>query len=299
MVNFNLTAFPLIYAHRVTSAFFFLLTYFISLSGNLLIILLILKSPFLQTPMYFFLINLSFLEMMFTTTLIPKLFAILAFENHTISLNGCLTQCYFYFFLGSVELLLLAVMSFDRYIAICYPLRYATIMSTGLCLKLAIGCWIGGFVLTIVQTILVCKIKFCQSNLIDHFFCDIEPLLKLACSDTKFIQFVNMLSSSVVVFGSITCIIISYSQIIIAIRSISTITNRWKSFSTCASHLILIFIVYGSSLFLCMRTVTTNFIDFSKLSALLTGIVTPLLNPFIYTLRNHQVKKALKQLLCA
>ncbi|XP_075173308.1 olfactory receptor 6J1-like [Anomaloglossus baeobatrachus] len=247
--------------------------------------------------MYYFLGNLSFLEICFTSSIIPKLLSILAFGNHSISFWGCLSQCYFYFLLGSVELLLLAAMSFDRYIAVCYPLRYGAIMTPCLFMNLTLGCWIGGFMDTLIPTLLVSKVWFCKSNIIDHFFCDIEHLLKLACSNTSLIELINLCSSSLVVFGSLVCISISYTYIIIAVTKISKVEKRWKSFSTCGSHLLLVVIIYGSSLFLCMRGITASYLDISKLSAFLTSIVTPLLNPFIYTLRNTQVHNAINQLI--
>ncbi|XP_075719148.1 olfactory receptor 6M1-like [Rhinoderma darwinii] len=247
--------------------------------------------------MYYFLVNLSFLEICFTSSIIPKLLSILAFENHTIPYWGCLTQCYFYFFLGSVELLLLAAMSFDRYIAVCYPLHYGAVMTPRLCLRLTLGCWLAGFMDTLIPTLLVSKLWFCKSNIIDHFFCDVEHLLKLACSNTRLLQLINLCSSSLVVFGSLICIVISYACIIVAVTKMSRAGERWKSFSTCVSHLLLVIIIYGSSLFLCMRGTTTSYLDISKLSAFMTGIVTPLLNPFIYTLRNTQVHNAIHLLI--
>ncbi|OCU01532.1 hypothetical protein XELAEV_18007323mg [Xenopus laevis] len=226
--------------------------------------------------MYNFLSNFSFLEICFTTSIIPKFLSMLVGGNRAISFSGCIIQCYFYFLLGSVELLLLAVLSFDRHIAICFPLHYAIIMSNRLCLNLSVGT------------------SFCKSNVIDHFFCDVDPLLKLACTDTSLIQYVNLSFSSVLVIGTLLYICMSYLHIILIIVKMSTVGVRWKTFSTCVSHLLLVFIVFGSSLFLSLREFSS--MNLSKLSALLTGIVTPLLNPFIYTLRNSQMIEALKGL---
>ncbi|KAM4808013.1 olfactory receptor 6M1-like [Rhinophrynus dorsalis] len=284
------------FSSQVTLFSFLLLIYIITLAGNLLIIFIIWRKHHLHIPMYFFLVNFSFLEICFTSSIMPKFLSILVSGNRVISFWGCITQCYFYFFLGSVELFLLAVMSFDRYIAICFPLRYISIMSPGLCLCLALAVWAGGFLSTIVQTVLISALIFCRCNVIDHFFCDVEPLLKLACSDTSLIKIVNMFFSSLIVFGSLQCIFVSYLLIILAIFKVSIVGGRWKTFSTCVSHLILVIIVYGSSAFLCMRSVTVSSMNFTKLSVVLTGIVTPLLNPFIYTLRNSQVLEALKEL---
>ncbi|XP_069819561.1 olfactory receptor 6M1-like [Dendropsophus ebraccatus] len=288
ITHFILVAFSLTFTMRVVSFFFLLFIHIITLLGNFLIIFTIWKSNILHTAMYYFLVNLAFLEICFTSSIIPKLLSILAFEYHAITFWGCLTQCYFYFLLGSVELLLLAAMSFDRYVAVCYPLRYGAVMTPRLCMLLTLGCWIAGFIDTLIPTLLVSKVWFCKSNVINHFFCDVEHLLKLACSKTGLIQFINLCSSSLVVFGSLICIIVSYAYIIVAVTKISRAETSWKSFSTCASHLLLVVIIYGSSLFLCMRGITASYFDMSKLSAFMTGIVTPLLNPFIYTLKNTQ-----------
>ncbi|KAG9487279.1 hypothetical protein GDO78_007250 [Eleutherodactylus coqui] len=293
ITNFILVAFPLTFAMRTIFFSLLLLIHVVTLLGNFLIILTIWKSTILHTAMYYFLVNLAFLEICFTSSIIPKLLSILAFENHAITFWGCLTQCYFYFLLGSVELLLLAAMSFDRYVAVCYPLRYGAVMTPQLCTHLTLSCWIVGFMDTLIPTLLVSNVWFCKSNRIDHFFCDVEHLLKLACSNTVLIQLINLCSSSLVVFGSLICIITSYAGIIVSLTKISKSERRWKSFSTCASHLLLVVIIYGSSLFLCMRGVKTSYFDISKLSAFMTGIVTPLLNPFIYTLKNAEVHNAI------
>ncbi|XP_073527112.1 olfactory receptor 6M1-like [Phyllobates terribilis] len=297
LANFILVAFPLSFAMRAIAFYSLFFVHIVTLLGNVLVILIIWKSSILHTAMYYFLVNLSFLEICFTSSIIPKLLSILAFENHTISFWGCLSQCYFYFLLGSVELLLLAVMSFDRYVAVCYPLRYGVIMTPCICMNLTLGCWVVGFMDTLIPSLLVSKVTFCKSNIIDHFFCDVEHLLKLACSNTSLIELINLCSSSLVVFGSLVSITISYTYIIVAVTKISKVENRWKSFSTCSSHLLVVVIIYGSSLFLCMRGTTASYLDISKLSAFMTGIVTPLLNPFIYALRNTQVHKALHLLI--
>ncbi|XP_053555893.1 olfactory receptor 6X1-like [Bombina bombina] len=274
-----------------------LLTYIMTLSGNFLIIVLIWKSHNLHTPMYFFLVNLSFLEIWFTTSIAPRFLSILAFGSITVSFWSCLTQCYFYFFLGSVEFFVLTIMSFDRYIAICYPLHYTTLMNRGLCIQLALCSWVGGFLETVVPTILVSQLPFCGSNRINHFFCDVDQLLKLACADTKFIELLNLLISSVIIFVSLICIIVSYTKIITTISKIPSRGGRWRSFSTCVSHLILVSLFYGASLCMSLKSIKGTTMNFNKLATVLNTIVTPLLNPFIYTLRNNQVKNALRRLM--
>lgn len=291
-----LAAFPMTLSMRAISFSFLLSIHIVTLSGNILIILTVWKSPSLHTPMYYFLVNLSILDICFTSSIIPKFLAILASENRLISFQGCLTQCYFYFLLGSVELLHLAVMSFDRYTAVCHPLRYTTVMTPHLCLYLTLVCWLAGCANTIIPTFLIANLYFCGPNVIDHFFCDAEQLLKLACSDTAITAIVNLCCSFLVVFGSLIFIMLSYGFIILAIIQTSKVGRRWKSFSTCVSHLLVVVIIFGSSLFLCMRGIKLVTIDISKLSAFMTGIVTPLLNPFIYTLKNSQVIDAIKHL---
>ncbi|XP_018418630.1 PREDICTED: olfactory receptor 6J1-like [Nanorana parkeri] len=281
VIDFMLAAFPMTLVMRALFFSFLLIIHIVTLSGNFLILLTVWKSHSLHTPMYYFLVNLSILDICFTSSIIPKFLTILASENRSISFQGCLTQCYFYFLLGSVELLLLAVMAFDRYTAVCHPLRYTTVMTSDFCLYLTVGCWLAGFADTIIPTFLIINLCFCGSNVIDHFFCDAEHLLKLACYDTRIIHIVNICCSFVIVFGSLVCIMISYGCIILAIIKTSKVGRRWKSSSTCVSHLLVVVIIYGSSLFLCMRGITLAAIDISKLSAFMTGIVTPLLSPFI------------------
>ncbi|XP_053555892.1 olfactory receptor 6F1-like [Bombina bombina] len=274
-----------------------LLTYIMTLTGNFLIILLIWKSHNLHIPMYFFLVNLSFLEIWITTSFVPRFLSILASGSITVSFWSCLTQCYFYFFLGSVEFFVLTIMSFDRYIAICYPLHYTTLMNRGLCIQLALCSWVGGFLDTIVPTILVSQLPFCGSNRINHFFCDVDQLLMLACTDTKLIELIDILFSSVIILVSLMCITTSYAKIITTVLKIPSASGRWRSFSTCVSHLILVSLFYGASLCMCLRSTKGSNMNFSKLATVLNTIVTPFLNPFIYTLRNRQVKDALRRLL--
>ncbi|XP_063309529.1 olfactory receptor 6M1-like [Pelobates fuscus] len=274
-----------------------LLTYCTTLIGNVLIIILTWRSHHLHNPMYFFLVNLSFLEIWITTTISPKLLSILAIGNRAISFWSCLLQCYIYFVLASVEFITLTIMSFDRYIAICYPLRYKSLMNSQLCLYLIIASWIGGILSTIAPTINVLSLSFCGPRILQHFFCDIEPLLKLACTDTSFINLLNFLLSSVTVLGSLICITISYIFIIKTLFKIPSGGDRWKSFSTCISHLLLVCMFYSGSVFMCLRFIKNSFVDFNKVAVVLNTIVTPLMNPFIYTLRNSQVKISVRRLI--
>ncbi|XP_063312569.1 olfactory receptor 6M1-like [Pelobates fuscus] len=275
-------------ASQITFFSLLLLTYCTTLTGNFLIIILTWRSHHLHNPMYFFLVNLSFLEIWITTTITPKFLSILANGNRTISFWSCLVQCYIYFVLGSVEFITLTMMSFDRYIAVCYPLRYKSIMNSQLCLYLIIGSWIGGIISTLPQSFILPFLSFCGPNQLDHFFCDIEPLLKLVCADKRLINLLNLLISSVTVLGSLIVITTSYIFIIRAVFKIPTGGDRWKSFSTCISHILLVCIFYSGSVFMCLRFIKNSSVDFNKLAVILNTIITPLMNPFIYTLRNSQ-----------
>ncbi|KAG9487278.1 hypothetical protein GDO78_007249 [Eleutherodactylus coqui] len=286
------------YSPAVQVTFFSLLlsAYSITMIGNIVIIFIISTNKHLHSPMYFFLINLSFLDILFTTSISPKFLTLLVNGNVIISYVGCMLQCYSFFFLGTTEILILAVMSFDRFMAICYPLRYMAVLTPRLCLYLALGSWACAFVDTLAPTVLVVQLSFCGSNRINHFFCDVDQLLKLSCTDTRFLNLLNFMVSALIVFGSLILIIVSYIYIIIAILKIPSSGGRWKSFATCSSHLVVVFIFYVGTVFMSLRSIKGSFVDFNKLAVMLSTIITPLLNPFIYTLRNNQVKRALRGL---
>ncbi|XP_047610208.1 olfactory receptor 6M1 [Phacochoerus africanus] len=262
--------------------------------GNIIIISLIWADNRLQTPMYFFLSNLSFLDILYTTVITPKLLACLLGEKKNISFTGCMTQTYFYFFLGTVEFILLAVMSFDRYMAICNPLRYTIIMNSRVCLLLVLGCWVGAFLSVLVPTIIVTRLPYCSKE-INHFFCDIAPLLQVACIDTQLIEKINFLLSALVILSSLAFTTGSYAYIISTILRIPSAQGRQKAFSTCASHITVVSIAYGSNIFVYVRPNQNHSLDFDKVAAVLITVVTPLLNPFIYSLRNEKVKELLRE----
>uniref|UniRef100_A0A7N5KJF1 Olfactory receptor n=1 Tax=Ailuropoda melanoleuca TaxID=9646 RepID=A0A7N5KJF1_AILME len=273
VTEFTLTAFPVIWKLQISLFVVLLFTYMLTLMGNTVIISLIWADNRLQTPMYFFLSNLSFLDISYTTSVTPKLLACLLEDKKTISFAGCITQTYFFFFLGTVEFLLLAVMSFDRYVAICNPLRYTIIMNSRVCLLLVLGCWVGAFFSVLCPTIVVSRLPYCYRE-ISHFFCDIAPLLQVACIDTHFIEMINFL------------LILSCPP---------DLAGRQKAFSTCASHITVVSIAYGSNIFMYVRPSQSHSLDFDKVTAVLTTMVTPLLNPFIYSLRNEKVKEVLRE----
>ncbi|XP_021545112.2 olfactory receptor 6M1-like [Neomonachus schauinslandi] len=294
VTEFTLTAFPVIQKLQISLFVVLLFTCMLTLTGNTVIISLIWADNRLQTPMYFFLSNLSFLDISYTTSVTPKLLACLLQDKKTISFAGCITQTYFFFFLGTVEFILLVVMSFDRYVAICNPLRYTIIMNSRVCLLLVLGCWVGAFFSVLCPTIVVSTLPYCYRE-ISHFFCDIAPLLQAACIDTHFIEMISFLLSSLVLLTSLVFTIVSYTYIISTILHIPSAQGRQKAFSTCASHITVVSIAYGSNIFMYVRPNQSHSLEFDKVTAVLTTVVTPLLNLFIYSLRNEKVKEVLRE----
>ncbi|XP_001379866.3 olfactory receptor 49-like [Monodelphis domestica] len=273
-----------------------LLTYLITLLGNLLIIVVTLMDHRLYTPMYYFLRNFAVLEIWFTSVIFPKMLNNILTGNKTISLVGCFLQGFLYFFLGTTEFLLLAVMSFDRYVAICNPLRYATIMSKRVCVQLVLSSWLGSFLLIIVPSYITLQQPFCGPNIINHFFCDNFPLLELICADTSILELIGFIGANVSLLGTLSVTASCYGHILYTILRIPSAKERQKAFSTCSSHIIVVSLFYGSCIFMYVRTGKGNEgEELNKVVAILNTVVTPMLNPFIYTLRNKQVKLVIKE----
>ncbi|XP_062994339.1 olfactory receptor 6M1-like [Elgaria multicarinata webbii] len=277
--------------------FLFLSMYLLTMTGNIIIIIAVKTDSHLQTPMYFFLGNLSILDIGYTSSTVPKLLSILLMEVHTISFVGCFLQSYFFFFLGTAECFLLASMAYDRYVAICYPLRYPTIMNKRVCVLIVIGCWTGGCLAPLVAAIIVVNLPFCGPNVINHFFCDIPPLLKLACIDTTLAQKVVFLLSAMVILSTFLSTVVSYIYITITILKIPSSHGRHKAFSTCASHLTVVSLYYGTVIFMYVSPTTRSSFDLNKIIAVVYSVVTPMLNPMIYTLRNQDMKTAVKKII--
>nr|XP_056722734.1 olfactory receptor 6F1-like [Euleptes europaea] len=294
--EFILLGFPGSLELKIFLFMFFFFMYILTISGNIAIISLVKSTQRLHTPMHFFLCNLSFLEIWYTTALVPKTLAILVSRDQTITFIGCITQMYFVFSLGCTEYFLLAVMAYDRYLAICHPLHYNTIMCKTLSLQMAFGSWICGFLVISLPAFLITRLSFCDSNVINHFFCDIEPWIVLSCTDTYIIDIVWFLIACIVILGSCVTTLISYVYIITTILKISSAQGRQRAFSTCSSHLTVVLIWYGSTIFLHVIPFKQNSLELSKIVTVLNTIVTPLLNPFIYTLRNSEVKEALRNI---
>ncbi|XP_036156552.1 olfactory receptor 6C2-like [Myotis myotis] len=297
MRNHTVTTFVLLgltdNPHLKTAIFIFLfLTYMLSVTGNLTIISLTFIDSHLKTAMYFFLQNFSFLEISFTSACIPKYLYNLSAGDKTITYDSCVIQIFFTDLFGATEFFLLATMSYDRYVAICKPLHYVTIMNSRVCRRLILWCWTAGLLIMIPPLSLGLNLEFCDSNVIDHFVCDVFPLLKIACSETWLIEQVIIVCAVLTFIVTLVCIILSYMCIIKTILQFPSAQQRKKAFSTCSSHMIVISITYGSCIFIYVKPSSKESVAINKGVAVLTASIAPMLNPFIYTLRNKQVKQA-------
>ncbi|XP_074838605.1 olfactory receptor 10A4-like [Carettochelys insculpta] len=275
----------------------FLLTYFLILMGNLFIILLIKLSPSLHTPMYFFLVNLSFLEVCFTTSVIPQLLVHLLVEEKSISFLGCAGQMYIFIITGLTVSCLLATMAYDRYVAICHPLRYTTILSGRMCALLMGVSWTISISVAGAQTMWLFSQPFCGSNRIHHYFCYTGPLEKMVCTDKR--KSVNMGLPIVLLFvmGPFFLIVLSYVHIISTILKLPSLEGRYKAFSTCSSHLTVVTLIYGTGILSYVKPTSSSTPESDQLISVMYTVVSPVLNPIIYTLRNKEVKGALRNIL--
>ncbi|XP_030401569.1 olfactory receptor 49-like [Gopherus evgoodei] len=274
-----------------------LITYILTIAGNVLIISITLVNQRLQTPMYFFLRNFSLLEISFTSASIPKVLFNVASGCQSISVAGCFAQCLFYLTVGTAEFCLLAAMSFDRFVAICNPLHYTSIMTSHFCDWLVLASWLIGFGYVIVPLVLLFQLPFCGPNIINHFFCDSAALLKLACTDTRLLGLLSFLLVTGSILGTLAVTVFSYFKVISLVMRIPSTAERQKAFPTCSSHITVISITYGSCIFVYVTPTWSSRLDQSRAVAVLNNIVSPLLNPFIYSLRNKQVKEALRDTL--
>ncbi|XP_025735118.2 olfactory receptor 10AG1-like [Callorhinus ursinus] len=277
---------------------FFLVIYIIIVMSNGLIFLITKLDPALQTPMYFFLGNFSFLEICYVSVSLPRMLMNLWTQRRTISLVACATQMCCILVLGATECFLLAVMAYDRYMAICKPLHYPLVMNHKVCIQLVAGSWISGIPVQIGQTFQIFSLPFCGSNLIDHFFCDIPPILMLACGDTFVNEMMVYLAAVLIVMVPFLLILISYGKIISTVLKLPSATSQARAFSTCSSHLMVVALFFGSAIITYLRPKTSPSAGIDKVLSLFYTIVTPLFNPLIYSLRNKEVIKALRKLLC-
>ncbi|KAM9294532.1 olfactory receptor 6N2-like [Gastrophryne carolinensis] len=268
------------------------ISYIFTLNGNIAIITLIYSYRHLQVPLYVFVAILSFLEIWYTTVTIPKMLTNLL-NVKQISYVGCILQIYFFHSLGITETYLLTVMAFDRYMAICNPLRYPSIMTTVGCFKWAACCWVVGFLGPLTQVILLSRLSFCGSKKVEHIFCDFAPLMNLACSDISLNIKVDFAINSFLLFLAFICIIFSYIKILASVLKIKTTEGRKKAFSTCGAHLTVVFLFFGSVGFMYVRPIKMNSPNYDRIMAMLYSVLTPMCNPVIYSLRNHEIKQVL------
>ncbi|XP_032276743.1 olfactory receptor 6C6-like [Phoca vitulina] len=276
---------------------FLFLNYVLSVMGNLTIILLTLLDTSLKTPMYFFLRNFSFLEASLTTVCIPRYLISIVTKNKIISYNGCASQLFFFLLLEITEFYLLAAMSFDRYVAICKPLHYPIIMNNKVCYQLLFSSWTVGFLLSFPPLASGLTLDFCASREIDHFMCDTSPVLQLSCTDAHLLELLSFVLSLVNLMVTLLLLILSYTCIIKTILKLPSAQKRTKAFSTCSSHMIVVSLTYGSCIFNYIKPTAKERVTLSKGVTVIYTSVAPLLNPFIYTLRNQQVKQAFKDTL--
>ncbi|XP_054053764.1 olfactory receptor 4S2-like [Rissa tridactyla] len=271
----------------------FLFFYMIILAGNLLIVITVIRSQRLNSPMYFFLCYLSFVDICYSSVTAPKMIADFLVENKTISFVGCIAQLFGVHFFGCTEIFILTVMAYDRYVAICRPLHYTAVMTRRVCGRMVIGSWVGGFLHSIVQTLLTTQLPFCGPNKIDHYFCDVHPLLQLACTNTYTVGIIVVANSGMITLSCFIILVMSYIVILVSLKS-QTSEGRYKALSTCGSHITVVILFFGPCTFIYIRP-SSNLSE-DKSVAVIYTVITPMLNPLIYTLRNGEVKSAMRKL---
>ncbi|XP_054850108.1 olfactory receptor 5V1-like [Eublepharis macularius] len=275
----------------------FLLIYLITVLGNGIILLAVGTDSHLHTPMYFFLTNLSLLDIFCPTATVPKMLKGLLMEKNTISFVGCILQLYFLVALAGTEVFLLAAMAYDRYVAICNPLRYTLIMSKKHCLQMVSGTWITGFLNSLLHTVLTFILPYCRSNRVNQYYCDIPPVLALSCASTYLAEMAVLIVGGIFGVGAFLVTLVSYIYIISTIVKIRSAEGKRKAFSTCTSHLMVVCLFYGTIIFTYIRPSSSHHPDQDRLVSMLYGVITPMLNPLIYSLRNKEVKGALKRVI--
>ncbi|XP_018429746.1 PREDICTED: olfactory receptor 5V1-like [Nanorana parkeri] len=268
----------------------FLVMYIVTLSGNLLLIIVVRINPKLQTPMYFFLSNLSIIDISFSSTIVPKLLQNTLVKDRSISWLGCAMQMFFHMGLGATECVLLAVMAYDRYAAICRPLHYNTVMNKMLCASLAAGSWSVCFLNSLIHVVLTFQLPYCKSHHVHHFFCELPPVLRMSCRNTLLNVIGMYIAAGTFALSSFCLTLISYVHIISNILKIRSSQGRHKAFSTCGSHLTVVVLYYGTIFFVYLRPRSTYSPEIDKTVSVLYTVVTPMLNPLVYSMRNKDVK---------
>ncbi|XP_047415198.1 olfactory receptor 12D2-like [Sciurus carolinensis] len=276
----------------------FLTIYLVNVAGNGAILMIVLSDPRLHSPMYFFLGNLSCLDICYSTVTLPKMLENFLSTHKAISFLGCISQLHFFHFLGSTESLLLAVMAFDRFVAICRPLHYTVIMNPQLCIQMAITIWVTGFLHALLHSIMTSRLNFCGSNHIHHFFCDVKPLLELACGNTELNQRLLNTVTGTIATGPFFLTLLSYFYIITSLfLKTPSCSMLHRALSTCASHFMVVVLFFAPVIFTYIRSTSGSSRDQDRIIAVMYSVVTPVLNPLIYTLRNKEVKGALRRML--
>ncbi|XP_067151492.1 olfactory receptor 4S2-like, partial [Apteryx mantelli] len=271
----------------------FLFFYIVVVAGNLLIVVTVVSSQRLNSPMHFFLCHLSIADICFSSVTAPKMIADFLVEKKTISFGGCMAQLFMGHFFGCAEIFILTMMAYDRYFAICRPLHYTTLMTRRVCGWMVMGSWVGGFVHSLVQTLITVSLPFCGPNKIDHYFCDVHPLLQLACTDTYVVGVIVVANSGMITLVSFIILVTSYIIILLSLKR-RTSEGRNKALSTCGSHITVVILFLGPCIFTYVRP-SSNLSE-DKSVAVFYTVITPMLNPLIYTLRNEEVKSAMRKL---
>lgn len=293
--EFVLVGFPTYSWLQVLLFFLFLITYLFVLLENVVIILTIWVTGSLHKPMYYFLGTMSFLETWYISVTVPKMLAGFLLCPNTISFLGCMAQLYFFMSLACTECVLLAAMAYDRYVAICWPLHYPVMMTTEFCVQLTISSWLSGFTVSLAKVYFISQVSFCGNNILNHFFCDVSPILKLACMDLSMTEMVDFVLAIIILVFPLSATVLSYAFIVSAILHIPSATGQRKAFSTCASHLMVVVIFYTAVIFMYVRPRAIASFNSNKLISAIYAVFTPMLNPIIYCLRNKEVKNAIRK----
>ncbi|XP_006150875.1 olfactory receptor 7A17 [Tupaia chinensis] len=275
----------------------FLSIYLVTLFGNLLIILATISDSHLHTPMYFFLSNLSFVDISLTSATVPKMLVNIQTQSKVITYVGCITQMFSFLLFAGLDIFLLTVMAYDRYVAICHPLNYTVIMNPQLCVLLVLIAWITSVLNSLLHSLMMSQLSFCTDQEIPHFFCEFNQVVHRACSDIFFNDMAMYFTSGLLGGGTFSGIVFSYSKIVSSIYRISSTQGKYKAFSTCVSHLSVVFLFYCTSMGVYFSSAATHSSHSSATASVMYTVVTPMLNPFIYSLRNKDIKRALKRLI--
>ncbi|XP_037706127.1 olfactory receptor 6B2-like [Choloepus didactylus] len=289
---FILVGFPTAPVLQYVLFLLFLVMYLFVLVENVAIILTVWSNNPLHRPMYYFLCSMSFLEIWYVSVTIPKMLDGFLLQRKCISFTGYMTQLYFFSSLVCTKCVLLASMAYDRHVAICHPLRYVVIMSTGLCVQLVGFSFASGFTISVIKVYFISSATFCGSNILNHFFCDISPILKLACTGFSTVELVDFILAFVILVFPLVATVLSYAHIVLAVLHIPSATGHWRAFSTCASPLTVVTVFYTALIFMYIRPQAIDSRSSNKLISVLYTVLTPILNPLIYCLRNKEFKEA-------